>query len=53
MKVFIVFAHPEPKSFNGAMFRAACKTFQRIGSEIKSSDLYAMKFNPVSVNLSR
>ena len=48
MKVFIVFAHPEPKSFNGAMFRTACKTFQRIGSEIKSSDLYAMKFDSVS-----
>jgi len=48
MKVFIVMAHPEPKSFNGAMFRAACDTFRRIGSEVKSSDLHAMKFNPVS-----
>ncbi len=48
MRVFIVYAHPEPRSFNGAMFRTACDTFQRIGSEVRLSDLYAMKFNPVS-----
>ncbi len=26
MEVFIVYWHPEPKSFNGAMFRTACET---------------------------
>lgn len=48
MKVFIVMAHPEPRSFNGAMFRTVYDTFQRIGSEVKSTDLYATKFNHVS-----
>lgn len=48
MNVLIVLAHPEQTSFNGSMFRTACETFQRVGHMVKSSDLYAMKFNPVS-----
>lgn len=38
MKILIVIAHPEPASFNAAMYREAVKT----------SDLYQMNFNPVS-----
>lgn len=48
MKVFIVYAHPEPLSFNGAMFNKALETFLQAGHELQVSDLYAMKFNPVS-----
>ncbi len=48
MKVFIVHAHPEPNSFNGAMTRQATETLTRAGHEVKVSDLYAMQFNPVS-----
>lgn len=47
-KVFIVHAHPEVKSFNGAMTLAAVETFQAQGCEVKVSDLYAMGFDPVS-----
>jgi len=47
MKVFIVYAHPEPKSFNGALFRAAQDVLKETGHEVKVSDLYAMGFNPV------
>lgn len=48
MRVFIVCCHPEPQSFNAAMFRAACATITSAGHEVRTSDLYAMRFDPVS-----
>lgn len=48
MKVLIVYAHPEPKSFNGAMFNKAKEILQQAGHEVRTSDLYAMKFDAVS-----
>lgn len=48
MRVFIVHAHPEPKSFNGAMTRTATDALRSAGHEVAVSDLYAMGFNPVS-----
>ena len=48
MNIFLVLAHPEPQSFNGAMFRHAQTVLGQAGHEIKTSELYAMKFNPVS-----
>jgi NAD(P)H dehydrogenase (quinone) len=48
MKVFIVHAHAEPKSFNGALTRHAKTVLEAAGHEVKISDLYAMKFDPVS-----
>ena len=48
MRVFIVHAHPEPRSFNGAMTRAATAALKDAGHEVVVSDLYAMGFNPVS-----
>jgi len=48
MNIFIVYAHAEPKSFNGAMFRAAQETLRGAGHLVAVSDLYAMKFDPVS-----
>ena len=48
MRVFIVHAHPEPQSFNGAMTRAATEALTAAGHEVIVSDLYAMGFNPVS-----
>lgn len=48
MKVFIVHAHHEPKSFNGALTRHAKEVLEAAGHQIKISDLHAMKFNPVS-----
>jgi NAD(P)H dehydrogenase (quinone) len=46
-KVLIVFAHPEHRSFNGAMLQTAKGTFDSIGAEVRVSDLYAMRFDPV------
>ena len=48
MRVFIVHAHPEPNSFNGALTRAATEALTAAGHQVVVSDLYAMAFNPVS-----
>lgn len=48
MKVFLLFAHPEPHSFNGALYRTARDTLAEAGHEVRTSELYAMQFNPVS-----
>jgi NAD(P)H dehydrogenase (quinone) len=48
MKVFIVHAHPEPRSFSAALKSAAVEELRRQGHEVRVSDLYAMKFNPVA-----
>jgi len=48
MKVFVVHAHHEPKSFNGALTEAAVAALTDAGHEVRVSDLYAMDFDPVS-----
>ncbi|HVV74265.1 MAG TPA: NAD(P)H-dependent oxidoreductase [Verrucomicrobiae bacterium] len=48
MKIFIVHAHPESESFNGAMTQAATAAATTAGHEVLVSDLYAMGFDPVS-----
>ncbi len=48
LKVLIVYWHPEPKSFNHAMFSTACRTLTDAGAEVQTSDLHAMAFDPVS-----
>jgi hypothetical protein len=48
MKVFIVYAHPEPKSFNDALFQTAQQTLRAAGHTVVTPDLYVMKFDPVS-----
>ena len=47
MNVLIVYAHEEPKSFNGAMRDTAVRVLQELGHTVEVSDLYAMQFNPV------
>lgn len=48
MKVLIVYAHPEPKSFNRALLARSTEELARLGHEVAVSDLYAMRFNPVA-----
>lgn len=48
MNVFIVHAHAEPQSFNGALTRRATQALVAAGHEVRVSDLYAVKFDPVS-----
>lgn len=46
MNVLIVYAHPEPQSFNGAMKDLAVEVLSAAGHRVQVSDLYAMKFDP-------
>jgi NAD(P)H dehydrogenase (quinone) len=48
MKVFLVHAHPEPQSFCAALAREAETLLSTLGHEVRTSDLYAMGFNPVA-----
>lgn len=48
MRVFIVHAHPEPASFNGALTNEAVAALRAAGHDVVVSDLYAMAFDPVS-----
>ncbi|MEM7343029.1 MAG: NAD(P)H-dependent oxidoreductase [Chloroflexota bacterium] len=48
MNVFVVYWHPEPQSFNHAMFRMAQETLTDAGHEVAISDLHTMQFNPIS-----
>ncbi|MET0847623.1 MAG: NAD(P)H-dependent oxidoreductase [Pseudomonas sp.] len=48
MKVLIVHAHPEPKSFTAALRDQAMATLEAQGHEVQVSDLYAMNWNPVA-----
>ncbi|WP_047460988.1 NAD(P)H-dependent oxidoreductase [Rhizobium rhizogenes] len=41
MKVLLVFAHPEPRSLNGALRDIAIKELEAQGHEVRVSDLYA------------
>ncbi|KAF4341884.1 NAD(P)H dehydrogenase (quinone) [Fusarium beomiforme] len=44
MKVLIVLAHPEPQSFNGSLFKVSINELKAQGHEVKTSDLYSMKW---------
>ena len=48
MRVLIVLAHPEPQSYNGALFDTAIATLEAAGHSVSTSDLYRMDFDPVS-----
>lgn len=48
MKILIVYAHPEPKSLNGALKDLAVRHLTALGHEVSVSDLYAMKWRAVA-----
>ena len=48
MRVFVLYSHPEPQSFNAAMFHTACETLAAAGHDVRTSDLHEMQFDPVS-----
>lgn len=47
MKALILYAHPEPTSFNGALKDAAVRTLEGAGHSVEVIDLYASGFGPV------
>ncbi len=44
MNVFIVYAHPEPKSLNGSLKDVAVEFLESLGHQVQVSDLYAMNW---------
>ena len=46
--IFIVFAHPEPKSLNGSLKDVAVERLTRNGHHVVVSDLYAMQFKAIA-----
>lgn len=48
MKVLLVHAHPEPRSFCSALRDTAVAELGAQGHQVRVSDLYAMGFSPVS-----
>ena len=51
MNVLVVLAHPERRSFNGAMFDTAADTLRAVGHTVATSGLYGMGFDPASSRL--
>lgn len=47
MKCLIVYAHPNPKSFNNAVKETVVEELKSAGKEVTIRDLYALNFNPV------
>lgn len=47
MKALIIFAHPNPQSFNAAVLGTVKEELGKKGAEVKVKDLYAMQWNPV------
>uniref|UniRef100_A0A7J7ZZN8 Ribosyldihydronicotinamide dehydrogenase [quinone] n=2 Tax=Myotis myotis TaxID=51298 RepID=A0A7J7ZZN8_MYOMY len=45
-KVLIIYAHQEPRSFNGCLKKVAVETLSKQGCSVTVSDLYAMDFEP-------
>ncbi|CAN7355442.1 NAD(P)H-dependent oxidoreductase [Bosea sp. LjRoot9] len=48
MNILIVYAHPEPTSFNGALRDLAIEVLSAQGHMVEISDLYRMNFNAVT-----
>jgi len=48
MHVLLVYAHPEPTSFTGALKKTAAEALRGAGHTVEVSDLYAEGFNPVA-----
>lgn len=50
MKILIIYAHPNPKSFNSALLESFLKGAKAAKHDIKVIDLYKDDFNPVLSN---
>jgi NAD(P)H dehydrogenase (quinone) len=48
MHALLVYAHPEPTSFTGALKDTACDALRAAGHTVEVSDLYGEKFDPVA-----
>ncbi|WP_422132828.1 NAD(P)H-dependent oxidoreductase [Endozoicomonas sp. ALD040] len=44
MNVLVVYAHPNPESYNGALFRMTCEQLTLAGHNVHPLDLYEIEF---------
>lgn len=47
MNAVIIYAHPNPASFNASIAKIVQEELEKKGATVKVKDLYAMKFNPL------
>lgn len=47
MKVVVIYAHPNPRSFNAAILDVVKEELSKRDAEVRIKDLYAMNWNPV------
>jgi NAD(P)H dehydrogenase (quinone) len=47
MKISLILAHPDPKSFNHAIAHTSKEVLEEIGHQVFFHDLYAEKFDPI------
>src|SRR5688572_6694028 len=47
MRILVLYAHPDPASFNAALHRTAVEALVRAGHEVDDCDLYAEQFEPL------
>jgi NAD(P)H dehydrogenase (quinone) len=47
MKAVVIYAHPNPMSFNAALAAVVREELKKKGAEVRFKDLYAMNWNPV------
>jgi NAD(P)H dehydrogenase (quinone) len=47
MKISLILAHPDPKSFNHAIVKTAIETLELLGHDIRFHDLCAERFDPL------
>lgn len=47
MNALVIYAHPNPQSFNAALASTVCEELVNGGINVKFKDLYAMDWNPV------
>ncbi|WP_461535683.1 NAD(P)H-dependent oxidoreductase [Spongorhabdus nitratireducens] len=46
MKVLVIYAHPNPESFNASLHREVCDGLEKAGHELRDLDLYSENFEP-------
>lgn len=53
MRVLLLHAHPDPESYNAALFRTTLEGLRAAGHEVDVCDLYAEEFQPVLTRAER
>jgi NAD(P)H dehydrogenase (quinone) len=47
MRIYVLFAHPDPQSFNGRLADAYCDAAVAAGHEIRRDNLFELNFDPI------